>query len=350
MRVERVRELIRLPGPCITIFLPAYRPGEETVHRPSALLRTFVQEARRELTQVHSDSREAGDLLEPLRAMAEDPATDEGRHWPRVVFRSPSGMESYDLREPLTPRCTAGARFQILPLLGELNLPAMFYVLKISHKGAALFRAQFTLERLAIPSGVAGGLADFLELDAPDRDLENRSSAGPTAGDHVRFGTGNERETRQAHISDYYRALDRAMREVRPVAPLILAGVDEDTALYRDVTADPDLVEGTIRDNAPDREILKSGYEILRARLMDGAARLLVDTKNHTAPSRFTADVPAIVAAAEQGRVARLFLRAGIEDETANLAATETIRRDGQTLVLPPERMAEAAILAELRY
>jgi hypothetical protein len=73
--------------------------------------------------------------------------------------------------------------------------------------------------------------------DQPDHDLENRSAAGssPGAMRRIRFGTGSGRETQHSYLAEFYKKVDHGIHELLNThgSPLLLAGVDEDTALYR---------------------------------------------------------------------------------------------------------------------
>lgn len=349
LQIERLRELVRFSGPCITIYLPAHRPGEQTLHSPARLLRNFVEQAERALETFPLDGRQRDDLLQPLRAMAQNPATDEGCHWPRVLLRAADVFETVFLREPAAARVIAGRRFHILPLLGEMDLPAEFYVLKISRKTAALFHGDFSLEPFPLPPGVPARIDDFLELEKPDHDLENRSG-GRAPNRRIRFGTGSERETEPAYLTDYYVAVDRGVRELARQAPMILSGVEEDIALYRAASAGANLLSEALRDVPPDRETMERCYAILRGAASRKTAELLAEARERLAPARFTHDTGAIASSAAEGRVARLFVRAAADSEELNAAAVETLRHGGDALIASPAAMAEATAAAALRF
>lgn len=224
LQIDKIRELVRFRAPCVTIFLPNYRRGDQALNSSAKLLRNLAQDAGRRLETSHVPAREIEELLAPLRSMAEDPRADEGCHWPRALLRASGAFETIFLRQPAAAKTFAGPRFHVLPLLGELNLPSEFYVLKISRKHAGFFRVQYSVEPLPMPGHLPDNLTDFLNLDKPDHDRENRSFAGPGANRRIRFGTSAERET-EPESASYYRALDHAVRELNLKAPLILAGV-----------------------------------------------------------------------------------------------------------------------------
>ena len=348
LEIEKIRELVRSPGPCVTIFLPAYHPGEQTLHSTARLLRNLVQDAAHQLETSHLARRDADALLQPLRAMADDPRTDEGCHWPRALLRSPTVLETIFLRQPAVAKSLTGERFDILPLLGELNLPKEFYLLKISRKHAALFRAQFSLEALPLPANLPENADDFLNIQKPDHDRENRSSSGPGANRRIRFGSGEERETEPDYVA-YYRALDGAMHESARKAPIILCGVDEEIALFRDVSSEANLLVGAMGDGEPGQETMERGYALLRAAALERVAKSLNEAKERSAPSRFTVNPEIIADAAAEGRVARLFVRSGVADHALNIAAVETIRHGGEAFMAPAEKM-ESSMAAVLRY
>ena len=343
LQIENLRDFLRAPGPCVTIFLPAYRPGEQTLHSTATLLRNFTQEAARRL----ETSRE-GRFLEPLRAMASDPRTDEGCHWARALLLAPGIFETIFLREGALPKLYTGDRFHVLPLLDELSLPPEFYILKISRKHAGFFRVQFSIEALPIPGNLPDNVNGFLNLDKPDHDRENRSSAGPAASRRIRFGTGSERGT-ESESGAYYRAVDRAMAEVNPKRPLFLAGVEEETALYRSVASSANPLAGTIRDSAPDQETIDEAYATLRKAALDRAMKSLEDARDRLAPARFSTELGTITSAAREGRVLRLFVRSGVDEERINATLLETLIHGGEAVSVPAEKI-ETPLAAALRY
>jgi len=370
LRPEKIAELAGSPAPCVTILLPPYRPGE-TAKSMGAMLRTFCQDAERQLTAHRIAQPEVTDLIEPLLRLTETPEFQAGSHWGRAIFRSPEVFTILDGIETVKPGVTAGPCFEIRPVLADLHLPAEFYLLKLSQKAVEPWRyAGLRAQRVELPKGVPRTLDEALEFKPPDHDLENRSPAGSSIGSMrgVRFGTGSGRETAQTYVADFFKAVDRGIRELvhSADAPLVLAGVDEDTALYRSVSGYQRLLKETIHGSAnspfSEDELLQRAYAIVRSEAIERAVASLMELKERMAPARLSTDLDTILRAAVDGRVGWLYINQdarafGVknvhwgEEDLLNRAAIETLRQRGLAFSLPAAKMPDgAAVAAVFRY
>jgi hypothetical protein len=377
LQVEKIHELIRSPGPCITLLLPPYRPGEQATPLPT-LLKSKLQEAMRLLTQAGITESVIRDLLEPLAQLAADPDSLEGSHWGRAIFRSLNVFHQFAVTEFRKPMLQVGRCFEIRPILTELHSPSEFFLLRLSKKDVEVFRcAGLKAESLELPKGVPHTLEEALAFKPPDHDLENRSSAGNSTGAMrgVRFGTGSARETQSTYLADFYKAVDRGVRQLLGAAseaPLVLAGVDEDTVLYRMINKYPNLLARSIHGSpggGMEHDILPQACAIVQSDCAERAVGALQDSKERLAPARFSTGLSSILRAAVEGRVARLYIdaaaqmsgafegtrKAGLghwgEEDLLNIAAVETMLQGGVAFVLPTGRIPDgASIAAILRF
>jgi hypothetical protein len=284
----------------------------------------------------------------------------------------------FDLIGPAKAELTVGGSFYIRPILSELHLPAEFYILKLSKKAVALLRcAHLRAEPVPLPKGVPATLEEALEFKPPDHDLFNRSSAGPSVGamPGVRFSTGSGDERQHAYLMDFYKAVGRGIEEVlhNTNAPLVLAGVDEDTAFYRSINAYQHLlkqsVHGSPDNGRPQDELLGQAYQIVREDRTEQAAAALSGARERVPPARLLTELQTILTAAVDGRVHRLYIDEAIrkpgvfqgarrggrfdwgEEDLLNVAAIETILQGGLPFALPSNRMPEGVVAAAiLRY
>jgi hypothetical protein len=284
-------------------------------------------------------------------------------------------FRTFQLIEPVSVSLTVGGYFQIRSILADLHVPAEFYVLKLSKKRVDVLRcAGLSAEPLKL-NGVPETLEEAMAFKPPDHDLENRSSAGSSTGSMrgVRFGTGSGRETEHTHLADFYKLVDRALHALPKAAmtPLVVAGVDQDAAIYRAVSKYPNLLEQSIHGSPggalSEQEILRRAYSLVRSHCLDRDAKALAVSKERLAPARFASGLNTILRAAVQGRVASLYIdeaarMSGVfegvksgerwhwgEEDLLNAAAVETILQGGEAFELPagsiPEGAGAAAIL-----
>ena len=376
LRLERVQGLLRFNGPRITILLPPYRPGEQGKSM-SVILKSYLQDIPRELAQRRVSAPITDELIKPLEELTKDDEFLAGSRFSRVIFRSRDLLQQFDLLGPVKPQFIVGNYFQVRPLLADLHSPSEFYLLKLTKKNIELLRcANFRAEKVKLPKGVPDTLEEAMPFERPDHDLENRSSPGASVGTMrgVRFGTGTDREKERSHIADFYRLVDRGIAELlhHGKAPLVLAGVDEDTATYRMIHSYPNLLSQSIHGspNAPvsDQDLVEQGYAIVRAELLDRTAASLMEWKERLAPARFSTDLDTVLHASVEGRIDKLYVdesaqRTGVfsdrgegaqgsgEEDLLNIAAVQTLLHSGVAFELPAGKMPDHAVVAAVfRY
>jgi hypothetical protein len=319
LRLDSLQDALRSPGPCVTLLVPPYRPGE-IAGSPCAQLKGAIK-----VIAEHSfPPAMKATLLEPLERLAESHAFASGCHLSRVILRSRDVFEQFYVRQPVQASITIGGCFWIRKLVGELAIPSRFYILALSKTGVALWqRDEFTIELKHLP-GVPDTVSDALALEPPDHDLENRATAGNSRGGlhRIRFGTGSGREQEHAHLADYYKLVDNGLQEIvhKSSIPVILAGVEEDVALYRTVSCLLNLAPDTI-PGSPDIAHDPSGtllcaYTILWNWQYELQKRELQTFIERVAPHKISNDSKAILEAAFKGQVGQLYV-----NETAASAA-----------------------------
>jgi len=371
--MKTLRDVLRSAGPCITIVMPPYHPGEPA-NSSVALLKRYLQKSRQQLNSLLCPNEEIGALLRPLEDLSKDAALAFGSRVHRVLFRSPNSFEQFHLSGSLEESFTLGGSFAIRRLLRPLSLPRIYYILAVHKTGVDLLRQSGAdTETVALP-GVPNTLAEALALDVPDHDLENRAPAGgnPGAMRRVRFGTGAGHETEESHLSDYYKMVDRAIQDLlrKSGAPLVIAGVEKDTAVYRRISGYGRIVQPGINGSLDVRrelqELVRQAGEILFSASVETDAQTLKQTIMRMSSSRFSTDLKTVANAAAEGRISDLYLNESAhrisdfevgsyrslgEEDVLNFAAVQTILHDGRVCELPSGRMArQAEVIGILRF
>jgi hypothetical protein len=339
-----------------------------------------LQEAARKLNERKVAEPVIAELLEPLRQLSHEDESLAGANTTRAILRSPGVLHQLDLPVPPVQAkpCTVGGSFWIRPMLNSLALPAQVYVLEITKKAIALVVCGFDgITAVELPKGVPATLDEALGFDAPDHDLMNRSSAGPSIGTMhgVKFGTGSGREQQHAHLRDFYRIVDRGVNELLRwnQAPLLLAGVGEDVAIYRSINTYSNLSEQTIYGSPggsmTSTQVLHDAHHFALLDVQRRAALAIAEAKQRLAPGRFSDHLGTILQAAAEGRVSDLYLDENAErtgdfdgkyfggltnwhaEDLLNVAAVETLLRGGTVCSLPSDLTIDGAVAAaSFRY
>ncbi len=354
-----IRELLRSPGPAITVVLPPYQPGSGAGATPDQL-KSFIREAQQQLAAAGIPMSSILTLLAPLQALAADPEFASGSQTGLVLFRSPDLFEVFELTQPAEPSLTVAGVFALRRVARELARPPLFLILALSKDKVGLVRCDGLQSTVVpLPRGVPATLAEALALEPPDHDLENRATAGGAAGGmhRIRFGTGAGYEQIHSHLADYYRIVDRGIREEFHDGdiPVIPAGIEDDVAQFRAVASYPHLATSSLF-GSPDvhtlsrPEVLRLAFTLLREEQEARNTAEFTVTREKFTPERVATDLVTILRAAREGRVARLYLSDGaahsgvfehngytspVPEDLLNLAFVWTIQHHGKASLLP---------------
>ena len=183
---------------------------------------------------------------------------------------------------------------------------------------------------------------------------------GPSVGKMkgVLFGTNTDRERHEEYLRHFFKEIDKGVHHILlgQTAPLILAGVEDEVAVYRHVNSYPRLMEQAVL-GSPDafqpNELHDRAMEIAREIPPPPLQKALDRLKEVFGTKVALSNMDKIVQRVDEGRVADLLLGedSGPKADLLNLAALKTLQHRGQAFtvkksMLPPETEA----VAILRY
>ncbi len=357
---DDLRFLAVARAPCISAGIAIPNPLQ--LH---ARLQNTIRGIEKRLKDLGGNSEDQSELVEPIKTFAS--AIEGERDWSvgLVLYRSPGLFRHFLLRDAIEDFVTVSLRFQIRPLVSLMSREQEFYVLCLSEKHTRLFlytyqcRQELHLRRLAPQS-----LQAWMNTRTPDHVLDNRSAGGPSLGKMkgVMFGTSTDRERHDEYLRHFFKEVDEGVRRILDgqtgsrTPAMILAGVDEEVALYRRVNSYPRLAERAVA-GSPD------GFEPneLHERVMDIGREIqppllqkaLDQVKEVFGTKRAVFEAEEIVQRAEEGRVADLLLSEdeGPRDDLVNLAALKTIQHRGHAFAVKKSMLPDGTdVVALLRY
>lgn len=362
--------LCRAAGPCVSIILNPHRGGAGSL--PSGtVLAGMLPRVAAGLQDCGMHPQDVAEMMEPLEALGSDPMLTAGHGESLCIYRSPRQFHCFLVRADVEPGWHVEERFVVMPLLAHLDYRQTFLLLALAEKRVRLLRCEpGKVEALPIPDGVPESTKEFAHENMPPDPSKNHMMG-------TRFGSSLSRKERHHFRQDFMKAIDRGLLPVYRAQglPLVIAGVEEDTAAYATVSEYAELLPEPVQTSpdggATDLEMARAAEHLMR-RWSNAAERQAMAEYHHSVPLRCADDCLSVMQSALAGRVQHLFVsrgahmtgnvqrlagRAALEgyvfrnDNLVNAAAVETLLHKGSVWLVQPDRMPDHAVMAAvLRY
>lgn len=374
---REIKDLAGVSGPCISILLPLETARDQSAQNP-VRLKNAVKEAERVLTDKGVEPGQVKALIDPIHDLIADAGTWSGEQQGVAILRSSGVLRAFRTPQPVPEWILVADHFYIKPLLPLLDSDRVFYILALSQKHIRLLRCTAHLsEEVPLPESVPTTLWEDNQTAKPDHDLDNRGSAGPSVGSMkgVMSTTNTDREDKDEYLLHFYKHVSKGVSDLlkNEGAPLVIAGVDYEIALFRRENTYPNLAENAVH-GAPDGlkggELHKRALEAVQPHFEAPLKHVLARFEQQAGGERASSTVKEIVKAAFDGRVSDLVLAEGaqymgnfdeathrvkkaaaVEEDLLNAAAVQTILHSGQVFVVPANKVPHGApAIALLRY
>jgi|LJSS01.1.fsa_nt_gb hypothetical protein len=375
-------ELIHYEGkrPCVSLYLPTERVTSEA-HQNPVRFRNVLRRAHEELVQWGATPSQVHDILHPLEELAEREVYWLYQSDGLAVFAAPDYVHTYRLPVRFREEVFVGERFVVTPLVPLFLANGQFLVLALEKYRVRLYAggpsglAEAERERLPLD------LWKALQVDIPEPVVQFRTGLRLRRGHThlVAHGHGYGREDLKRLMAEYYRMVDRALVPLgnERKLPLVLAGVEYEVAIYREISHYPVLLPDAIYGN-PEQyslsELHARAHQIVH-QWSDAERRAMLERfwQQRGNSPKAAEELSTVVFAALQSRVEVLFIRLdvelwGIVDEAQqklelvpagtpravhliNEAAVRTVAAGGKVFAASAEELPrDAAMVALLRY
>lgn len=350
-----INQALETPGPWVSIFLPTYRTGRETLMARDQFgnLLGLAEEKLKEAGHEDIDG-----LLGQARELTENWDFWQHQSDGLAVYAAPGLFRTFRLPMTLPDEAHVGRHPRFHPVAHLLADRGTFYVLALATNSVRLFEGT----RAAIGELDLGENAPT-SADDLDGDRENQAhlqhSPQSRGGDIANFH-GHGGDTHPADQTDerFFRAVADAVDAVmgRTVGhPLVLATVDANQATYRRVSNHRQLLDQIVSGN-PEHlgagELHEQAWPIVRELAQKADHELTERYGSLIGTGKASADVALIARAAQEGRVDSLILgpeptaadgQANLVDDPVDELIADTLRTSGSIVVVddgeaPPVR------------
>ncbi len=363
--------------PCISVYLPTHRCSPDNALDPICyknLLRTVEMSLQRKFP-----AREVRPYMERLQAIAADAPFWIHRLDGLAVLASADRFGVFELQQPVKELAVVADSFHLKPLLRYLQSADRYQVLCLDRQRARLFEGnRYVLDEVDL-SGLPVTRDEALGKETAQRFVTFTTYGKGGQQTAMFHGQGGHKDEVKSENERFFRVVDRVILDQHSRAvgvPLVLAALPEHQGLFREVSANPNLVPTGIPKN-PEAlsvaQLREEAWTAVAPRVEERMNKMIEDYR--IAHSRWMGEdsVAEVAKAAVAGRVGGLLLEAdrilpGRLDRTtgefkpAELIDPETddvlddlgelvLRSHGTVLVVPKERMpSTTGVAAIYRY
>ncbi len=304
-------------GPCVSIFTTTQRGGSE-----DGLLRWKEQlhEAERQLRQLGPMAEVVETILRPARQYL---SAEKENFWRRTsdglaTFLAPGFLRTYRLPARLADRVIVGQHFHIKPLLSWIGDNGKFFILAVSQKQVRLLEATAHSVRAMTAPNLPANMEEALRSHDRDEVLNYHTHhAGEGRGMEAVFhGQGVGIDDHKEELLRYFQIIDRALKPVLngSNAPLVLATVEHQAAIYRRANHYPRLRDDFVRGNADrlsDRELQEHAWPLVAPLFHEPSERAVGRFEQLAGTGRATTELAQLLPALHRGEVETLLVAGG---------------------------------------
>ncbi len=319
-RREDLQQLVEhRQGPVVSILMPTHRVVVGADRQDPIRLKNLLDRAEEQLLARGQRGPQVRGLLDPGRRLL-----DAGMFWSHqgdglAIHLAPGWSRVHRLPLAVPEAVVVGDRCYVKPLLDLLSSDRRYFVLAMSQGDVRLFEGSRQEIRQVGLGETPRSLDEVLEYDVLEKELNlHVASRGGAGARPVFHGHGSGDEVDSVLRDRWARALAEGVQGVLrgETAPLVLAGVGYEQALFRRASSYPRVLAEGIDGNpepltpaqlherawAIVEPVVTSAREEAAARVSAAAGR---------EDGGAVLDVAGCVSAALEGRVDHLFVAAG---------------------------------------
>ncbi|MDQ3398492.1 MAG: hypothetical protein M3511_12135 [Deinococcota bacterium] len=370
-------------GPCVSIYIPTHRRGEDGQQDPIRL-KNMLAEAERQLEKQGLRGDDIKELLAPAQKLLEY-SLDFWLHQGDglALFLAPDTFHHYRLPVSFDELAVVTDRFHLKPLLQLLTGDGQFYILALSQNEVRLLQAtRHTVAEVELEN-VPESLAEALKYDDPEKHVAPRATAraggrNGNRGPAIFHGHGAGEDSKKTDILRYFQQIDRGLQEhlSDKRAPMVIAGVDYLHPIYHEANSYGQLLTGGAHGN-PDgwraEELLEKAWEVVEPHFTRAHEEAMARFGQLSGTGQTSRNLKEVVPAAAYGRVDTLFVQVGAQtwgvtdpdenkvqvhddmqpgdEDLMDYAAVQTLLNGGVVYAVQPDKIPDGAPIAAIfRY
>ncbi|MBP8989593.1 MAG: hypothetical protein KBG64_05180 [Clostridia bacterium] len=305
---QNINELLRIrQNPCISIYLPVEKVGQDTRQGPIRL-RKLLKATAEGLRERAFRTPDIEKILAPAEALLDDALFWEHQYQGLALYLNFDGMMMHQFIEPCAESVTISDRFMIVPILAEEAHDRVYYLLALSLENTRFYMGtHYTLEEIELPE--PRSVKEVFAAYDVEKQLRRHSAPGP-----VFHGFESMKDSEKQRIEEFFRRLSDNLKKVMSGsdAPLVVACVEYLFPIFRSAFKDSRLMDEMISGSpeAIKRDVLReNAWKIARKAFEKDKENALETFQKLGGTERIRSDIGALLPLAFEARVDTLFIR-----------------------------------------
>jgi hypothetical protein len=362
--------------PCVSIFTPTHREWNE-MNQDILRFKNQIKETQLLLLQNGMKEPEIQSFLKDINKLTDDREFWNHQQEGLAVFISRD--EFYHLHLPFRFRekINMSNRFYTKPLLPVFNGNKDFFILSLDLHNIRLFRGyHYSVKEINLENTPVS-IEDALDLDNDwEKKMQYRAQISTGNTHRANFhghGARNDATNRKRDIHRFFEMVTEGLMNILKdeKAPLVLAGVEQNAAIFREVNKYPNLFENFLKvdvDFMQTDDLYHRSAELLEPHFQNDAHKELEKFGNMKNSDKASDKPDEIIKAAYENRIASLLVNPDEEiwgrfdsdnystvihwqkedgdEDLVDLAATQTLLRNGTIFTLPGEKLPNGSGMA----
>lgn len=335
-------------GVHVSLYVPA-RPEALGFRKDPIRLKHVLQDAERELAARDYSPPQIDELLRPARELlGDDDFWRSGGHGVAVLL-APGVRHVHRLPLTVEELAVVADRFHVKPLLPLVGANDRFWVLALSQQYVRLYEASRHTLREIDSLDLPASVEDVVGYDYETRSLQFHTGAESAGGGRRRamyHGHGAGIDDSKEEVREFFRRVDDGIRKLFKdrSEPLVVAAVDYEIAMYRDVSKYGHVLDAGVEgnpENVSEEELHRAAWDLVRPTLTRARREAASRYEQLAGTGKASRQLEEVVPAAFDGRVATLFVAAEESRWGTYDPETRSLHRD-------KERNADSDDLLEL--
>ncbi len=299
-------------SPTISIYMPTHKnAAPPNVREDQTRFKNLVAETDRIMRAQGVEADLQAGILDRLNKLIDDQEFWQRQTDGLALFINPKTLTYFNLPVSTDEYVAVDSHYHLAPLFALEQDNQAYYLLALARQEPCLFKGDmYGLEEVAIE--LPKSIEEALNID--EMSQRQQHYHGGAGG----FATGQNAGSNSKDAGDqerlrFFRLVDEQLRPaVDTNLPLVLAGVSSDVAEFRSVSKHPNIVEQSVNGNHKQKDLPQMhnlAWDVIRNLVIDNryeSARTSFEELK--AQNRSVAAPPAILDAAEKGRVDTLMI------------------------------------------